>query len=145
MTEYILEGNSGAEFGVRGNITAYDLDTGKQQWRFYTVPNPPKIKIDLVKIKKGKKLYGAFCGAFHMAGTSVLRFSGYPNLAMMSSNTHALFKNIVLDGAYKRIGIASFSNHLTAQEVDAIQHSVISEQTKLWELQNTNNIPDKTN
>jgi quinohemoprotein ethanol dehydrogenase len=38
----VVIGNSGAEFGVRGYITAYDLDTGKQQWRFYTVPGDPK-------------------------------------------------------------------------------------------------------
>jgi quinohemoprotein ethanol dehydrogenase len=38
----VVIGNSGAEFGVRGYITAYDLDSGKQQWRFYTVPGDPK-------------------------------------------------------------------------------------------------------
>src|SRR3546814_19250298 len=38
----VLIGNGGAEFGVRGYVTAYDADTGKQRWRFYTVPNPDK-------------------------------------------------------------------------------------------------------
>ena len=37
----VVIGNSGAEFGVRGYITAYDLDTGKQAWRFFTVPGDP--------------------------------------------------------------------------------------------------------
>jgi PQQ-dependent dehydrogenase (methanol/ethanol family) len=37
----IIIGNGGAELGVRGYVTAYDLDTGKQQWRFYTVPGNP--------------------------------------------------------------------------------------------------------
>ena len=37
----VVIGNSGAEFGVRGYVTAYDLDSGKQQWRFYTVPGDP--------------------------------------------------------------------------------------------------------
>jgi alcohol dehydrogenase (cytochrome c)/quinohemoprotein ethanol dehydrogenase len=27
--------------GVRGYITAYDAQTGKQVWRFYTVPDQP--------------------------------------------------------------------------------------------------------
>src|SRR3546814_4177460 len=35
-------GNGGAEFGVLGYVSAYDADTGKQRWRFYTVPNPDK-------------------------------------------------------------------------------------------------------
>ncbi len=37
----VLIGNGGAEFGVRGYITAYDANTGKQAWRFYTVPGDP--------------------------------------------------------------------------------------------------------
>ena len=37
----VLIGNSGAELGVRGFVTAYDANTGKQLWRFYTVPGDP--------------------------------------------------------------------------------------------------------
>lgn len=37
----VLIGNGGAEFGVRGYLTAYDAGTGKQAWRFYTVPGNP--------------------------------------------------------------------------------------------------------
>lgn len=37
----VLIGNGGAEFGVRGYITAYDAETGRQSWRFYTVPGDP--------------------------------------------------------------------------------------------------------
>lgn len=38
----VVIGNSGGEFGVRGYITAYDLETGKQAWRFFLVPGDPK-------------------------------------------------------------------------------------------------------
>ncbi len=37
----VLVGNSGAEFGVRGYLSAYDAQTGEQNWRFYTVPGNP--------------------------------------------------------------------------------------------------------
>ena len=37
----VLIGNSGAEFNVRGYVSAYDADTGKLVWRFYTVPGNP--------------------------------------------------------------------------------------------------------
>lgn len=37
----VIIGNGGAEFGVRGYVTAYNVDTGKQQWRWYTVPGDP--------------------------------------------------------------------------------------------------------
>jgi quinohemoprotein ethanol dehydrogenase len=37
----VIIGNGGAEFGVRGYVTAYDAKDGKQLWRFYTVPDRP--------------------------------------------------------------------------------------------------------
>jgi quinohemoprotein ethanol dehydrogenase len=37
----VIIGNGGAEYGVRGYVTAYDTETGKQVWRFYTVPGDP--------------------------------------------------------------------------------------------------------
>jgi quinohemoprotein ethanol dehydrogenase len=37
----VIIGNGGAEFGVRGYISAYDAQTGKMLWRFYTVPGDP--------------------------------------------------------------------------------------------------------
>ena len=37
----VLIGNGGAEFGVRGFLSAYDAKTGEQLWRFYTVPGNP--------------------------------------------------------------------------------------------------------
>ena len=37
----VLIGNGGAEFGVRGYISAYDTESGDQLWRFYTVPDNP--------------------------------------------------------------------------------------------------------
>ena len=37
----VIIGNGGAEMGVRGYITAYDANDGKQLWRFYTVPDQP--------------------------------------------------------------------------------------------------------
>lgn len=36
--DVVVIGNGGSEFGVRGYITAYNVKTGKQAWRFYTVP-----------------------------------------------------------------------------------------------------------
>ncbi len=37
----VIIGNGGAEFGVRGYVSAYDADTGEMAWRFYTVPGNP--------------------------------------------------------------------------------------------------------
>ena len=37
----VVIGNAGGEYDARGYVTAYDLDTGKLAWRFYTVPGDP--------------------------------------------------------------------------------------------------------
>jgi alcohol dehydrogenase (cytochrome c) len=36
----VIVGSSGGEFGVRGHLDAFDLETGEHQWRCYTVPKP---------------------------------------------------------------------------------------------------------
>jgi quinohemoprotein ethanol dehydrogenase len=37
----VIIGNGGAEFGVRGYVSAYDAETGALAWRFFTVPGNP--------------------------------------------------------------------------------------------------------
>jgi alcohol dehydrogenase (cytochrome c) len=36
----IIVGVSGGEYGIRGFIDAYDAETGKRKWRFFTIPGP---------------------------------------------------------------------------------------------------------
>ncbi|MFI0812025.1 PQQ-dependent dehydrogenase, methanol/ethanol family [Streptomyces echinatus] len=36
----VIVGSSGGEFGVRGHLDAFDLETGEHQWRTYMVPKP---------------------------------------------------------------------------------------------------------
>lgn len=37
----VVIGNAGGEYAIRGYVSAYDAETGKQIWRFYTVPGDP--------------------------------------------------------------------------------------------------------
>jgi PQQ-dependent dehydrogenase (methanol/ethanol family) len=37
----VLIGNGGAEYGVRGYVSAYDAASGELSWRFYTIPGNP--------------------------------------------------------------------------------------------------------
>ncbi len=37
----VIIGTGGGEYNNRGFVAAYDADTGKQAWRFYTVPGDP--------------------------------------------------------------------------------------------------------
>jgi len=48
----VIIGNGGAEFGVRGYVSAYDAETGKMAWRFYTVPGDPSQPFESEAMKK---------------------------------------------------------------------------------------------
>ena len=37
----VVIGNGGADYGVRGFVSAYDAETGKKLWKFYIVPGNP--------------------------------------------------------------------------------------------------------
>ena len=39
----VVIGNGGAEYGVRGYVSAYDAETGELAWRFFTVPGDPTL------------------------------------------------------------------------------------------------------
>jgi lanthanide-dependent methanol dehydrogenase len=49
IKDKVLVGISGGEFGVRGSVTAYDLKTGKQVWRGYSMGPDSDTLIDPVK------------------------------------------------------------------------------------------------
>ena len=38
VKDKVIVGVGGGEYGIRGFIAAYDAKTGKEAWRFYTVP-----------------------------------------------------------------------------------------------------------
>jgi quinohemoprotein ethanol dehydrogenase len=42
----VLIGNGGAEYGVRGYVSAYDWQSGELAWRFYTVPGDPSLPFE---------------------------------------------------------------------------------------------------
>ncbi len=53
----VIIGNGGAEYGVRGYITAYDANTGEQQWRFYTVPGNPDEPYETKALEEAAKTW----------------------------------------------------------------------------------------
>jgi quinohemoprotein ethanol dehydrogenase len=42
----VYTGLAGAEYGIRGRVTAFDAKTGKEDWRFYTIPGPGQVGHD---------------------------------------------------------------------------------------------------
>src|SRR6185295_17633212 len=54
----VIVGNAGAEYPVRGYVTAYDIESGKQVWRFYTVPGDPKKGFESKAMADAAKTWG---------------------------------------------------------------------------------------
>ncbi len=50
-------GNGGAEFGVRGYVTAYDAQTGEEVWRFFTVPGDPSLPFEHPEMEMAAKTW----------------------------------------------------------------------------------------
>jgi glucose dehydrogenase len=54
----VLIGNSGADFGARGYVSAYDAETGAMDWRFYTVPGNPANGFENPAMEMAAKTWG---------------------------------------------------------------------------------------
>jgi quinohemoprotein ethanol dehydrogenase len=50
-------GNGGAEFGVRGYVSAYDATTGELVWRFFTVPGDPSLPFEHPEMEMAAKTW----------------------------------------------------------------------------------------
>jgi PQQ-dependent dehydrogenase (methanol/ethanol family) len=53
----VLIGNGGGEYGVRGYLTAYDAETGKQAWRWFVVPGDPSLGLEDGSMERAVKTW----------------------------------------------------------------------------------------
>lgn len=54
VKDKVITGVAGGEHGVRGFLAAFDVNTGKEVWRFYTVPGPGEPGYETWLGKDGK-------------------------------------------------------------------------------------------
>lgn len=53
----VIIGNGGAEYGVRGYLTAYDAETGEQKWRWFSVPGDPSRPFEDESMRRAAKTW----------------------------------------------------------------------------------------
>ena len=53
----VITGTSGSEFGVRGFVAAYDVETGEEAWRFWTVPGDPSLPFENEAMRKAAETW----------------------------------------------------------------------------------------
>jgi mono/diheme cytochrome c family protein len=95
--------------------------------RAFGHPQPPTPAINVSAtaeaIHDGGLLYGAQCAGCHGLGAVA---GPLPDLRYASKAVHEQFEAIVLGGARSRLGMPSFKDLLTAEQVRAIQAYILS-------------------
>lgn len=57
VKDKVIIGNGGAEFGVRGYVSAYDPSDGTLLWRFFTVPGDPSKPFEAPHLEEAAKTW----------------------------------------------------------------------------------------
>lgn len=87
MDGKVIIGNSGAEYGVRGYVTAYDAMTGKKVWRFYTVPGNPANGFEHPELEVAAKTWNGEWWKYGGGGTAWDAFAYDPKLKLIYVGT----------------------------------------------------------
>jgi quinohemoprotein ethanol dehydrogenase len=66
----ILMGYNGSDDGVRGALAAYDADSGKEVWRFWTVPGDPSKGFETKELEMASKTWSGE-GSWKIGGGDV--------------------------------------------------------------------------
>ncbi len=117
-------------YGNDNRIVAFRLDGPK-------VPRPALLADDTVlapptregtpqAIGLGEVLYNRFCARCHAFGRALL-----PDLRQLPPPVHAIFYDIVLDGAFRSKGMARFDDVLSRTDAEAI-HAYLVDQA--WQM-----------
>lgn len=83
----IIIGNGGAEFGVRGFISAYDPENGKLIWRFYTVPGDPATPFENKAMEAAAKTWSGDWYKYGGGGTAWDAMAYDPELKLLYVGT----------------------------------------------------------
>ena len=94
-------------------------------------PAPPAGEIRHELISKGSLQYYLYCEACHGI-VGLPRSSLHPDLTKLAEAKHKLFKEIVLGGLLAQNGMASFSNSLSVEDVEAIHAYLLEAQMKSY-------------
>ncbi len=92
------------------------------------IPEPPPLRASEAQVQTGAQLYAQTCAICH--GQQAI--GGVKDLRRMSRETHAAFKDIVLGGARKDKGMASFADILKPDDADAIHAYLIARANEDW-------------
>lgn len=122
------------EYENFGRILAFKIGGGDTplppRRQLMKTPESPEIVVREDLISRGIELYGKYCGTCH-GGFGEWHHSLHPDLSNLTIAKHQTFNDIVLGGILAENGMASFSNSLNEEDVEAIHHFLLMVQTSL--------------
>ena len=83
----VIIGNGGAEYGTRGYVTAYDASSGKELWRFYTVPGDPSKPFESKAMEDAAKTWTGEWWKYGGGGTAWDAMAYDPELKLLYIGT----------------------------------------------------------
>jgi quinohemoprotein ethanol dehydrogenase len=85
----VIIGSGGGEYGVRGVVNAFDAETGKLQWRWYTVPGDPSKPFENEAMANAAKTWDATVKYWENGGGGPVwnTFSADPKLGLLYFGT----------------------------------------------------------
>ena len=89
---------------------------------------PPPLNGSRDEVRLGGEIYGAHCSSCHGEEAR----GGVKDLRRMSSQTHASFNDIVLGGARKDRGMASFGDILSKTDADNLHKYIVARINEDW-------------
>jgi quinohemoprotein ethanol dehydrogenase len=123
------------QYKNNGRIIAFKVDGGETplppKQTVINTPAPPDTQISEELVAKGLTIYVSYCEICH-GGFGDRHMSQHPDLAKLPEAKHKLFKDIVLGGLLAENGMASFSNSLSDEDVEAIHHFLIKRQREVY-------------
>ncbi len=105
-------------FRVGGEAALPEPELAAADW-----PEPPPVTGSAAQIAEGKAIYLESCFMCH--GDAAMSGGVLPDLRKLPPERHALWSEIVLDGALAERGMPGFAGRLSAAEAAAIQQYVI--------------------
>ncbi|MGH3803910.1 MAG: c-type cytochrome, partial [Pseudonocardiaceae bacterium] len=111
-------------YGNAGRIIVFRLDGGpvplppEVDWDANLPALPARPQLSVAARKRGEQLFEKHCATWcHQVDDEP---GGYPNLLRMHPARHAIFREIVLGGAFESRGMASFADVLSEEDARAI-------------------------
>ena len=93
---------------------------------FLEIPEPPAMETTAEQVADGRMLYHTYCALCHGPGVTGSG-GGTPDLRYSSADVHGSWDAIVLQGAFRGKGMASFEHVLSAEDSQAIRAYVVSQ------------------